>query len=209
MIDHKYNEDYYIRGQESGISNYTNYRWLPELTVPMACTLKTFLNIRSNERLLDFGCARGYLVRALRALQIDAYGYDISEWAIANCDHQVIDYVHDYLDFNNKFEFLFCKDVLEHIPQEELEILLPKLFSMTTTSALFIVPLAINSCYISPDDEKDITHIHRQPLDWWIRFLGKYAENFAVMGCLNIPILKLSINKYPGSAGFIYCKKLI
>ena len=27
-----YTEDYYLRGKELGISNYENYRWIPELT---------------------------------------------------------------------------------------------------------------------------------------------------------------------------------
>ena len=38
------------------------------------------MGMQPYDSVLDFGCARGYLVKALRKLAIMAYGYDISEW---------------------------------------------------------------------------------------------------------------------------------
>ena len=46
-----YSEDYYERGIELGISGYSNYRWIPELTIPMCYEMINILNIkdRGNE----------------------------------------------------------------------------------------------------------------------------------------------------------------
>lgn len=206
----RFDEAYYLRGPETGVSNYSNYRWLPELTVPMACVLKRFLGATAGERLLDFGCARGYMVKALRLLQIDATGVDVSSWAITNCDPDVKEFVgHAFDEAPGSYEHIFCKDVLEHIPEESLLELLPRLFRACRRSALFIVPLAAQEggAYLYPGDEKDATHIHRKTLDGWRALLQAHAKNFVIMGTTDLPVLKMSAQTYPGSAGFLYCRR--
>ncbi len=47
-----YDRDYYERGLASGKSNYDNYRWIPELTFPMAMTIIDVLGIRRGDRVL-------------------------------------------------------------------------------------------------------------------------------------------------------------
>ena len=63
-----YNEDYYENGLALGCSGYSNYRWIPELTIPMAYHIINGLNISENSRILDYGCAKGYLVSAFKLL---------------------------------------------------------------------------------------------------------------------------------------------
>jgi len=69
----KFNEDYYERGVELGISGYSNYRWMPELTIPMCHEMINILNIKDDETILDFGCAKGYVVKGFRLLHKIAY----------------------------------------------------------------------------------------------------------------------------------------
>ena len=78
-----YNRDYYESGIENGISGYRNYRWMPELTIRMAHCLIQDLSIDKSHSVLDYGCAKGFLVKALRLLDIDAFGLDVSEYAIS------------------------------------------------------------------------------------------------------------------------------
>lgn len=209
-MQEKFNEDYYLRGKEKNISNYSNYRWLPDLTMPMAKALMKFMCICPGDKVLDYGCARGYLVKALRIIGVHSYGCDISSWAINNCDQEVKDYVGFSLD-DRGYDYVFCKDVLEHVPTDNLDELLPKLFSVTKKSSLFIVPLATHEGgpYIYPCDELDSTHIHRKTLTNWMELIGHHASNFLVFGSLYIPTLKASSESYPGSTGFIYCKKIM
>lgn len=88
-----YGEDYFERGIQTGISLYENYRWMPELTIPFAMRIIDYLHIERGESILDVGCAKGYLVKAFKWLGRDAYGIDISSYAINNADTEIKSYV--------------------------------------------------------------------------------------------------------------------
>ncbi len=95
-----YDADYYERGVESGKSCYSNYRWLPELTIPMAMVLIDTLGIRPDQRVLDFGCAKGFVTKALRMLRRDAWGIDISRYALSQAPEDIKPYVSLQLDLD-------------------------------------------------------------------------------------------------------------
>ena len=113
-----YDENYYERGIETGVSCYSNYRWIPELTIPMAARLIEYLGIAEHQKILDFGCAKGYLVKAFRLLHREAYGYDKSEYAINCVPEEIKDYIRNQVD--GGYDWIISKDVFEHIPYQEL-----------------------------------------------------------------------------------------
>ncbi len=164
-----YNEDYYMRGKEKGLSLYENYRWLPELTVQMCQAIADHLKFKEDDTILDFGCARGYVVKALRILGYDAYGQDSSEWAIDNCDPDVKEYVKCYKELRFPFDWIIAKDVLEHVV--ELEDTITKMLKYARTGILAVVPLSPEdgAPYVLADYEKDVTHVHRLTLASWGR----------------------------------------
>ena len=49
-----FNEDYYERGAETGKSLYSHYRWMPELTIPMAHHIVLYTKLLPKEKILDF-----------------------------------------------------------------------------------------------------------------------------------------------------------
>ncbi len=51
-------------------------------------------SLRLGDRLLDVGCAKGFLVKDLLALGIDAFGIDISSYALMQCEPEVVGYLH-------------------------------------------------------------------------------------------------------------------
>ena len=163
-----YDEDYFIRGVESEKSLYSHYRWMPEETIPFAHRLIDALAIPHGASVLDFGCARGYLVRALCLLGIRATGVDISTWAIVNCDGAVKNLVTfgGAEALKRNYDIIIAKDVLEHIEEADLGKTLEQL--REHGSRLFvIVPLGENGKYVIPSHERDVTHRIRRPLDWW------------------------------------------
>lgn len=170
-----FNKDYFENGINTGVSLYTNYRWIPELTIPMAFRMIEFLGIQSHEKVLDFGCAKGYLVQAMRLLYRECYGVDVSEYAVGESERHVrphlhvIHDTHDLLElpFNvKKFDYIIAKDVFEHIPEEELKCILPNLHEIGR--CLFVVvPLGDGQKYYEPAYEFDKTHLIRQDIDWW------------------------------------------
>lgn len=165
-MKNSYDEDYYERGIEKGISGYTNYRWIPELTIPMASRIIEYLKIGENETILDYGCAKGYLTYALRLLHRNAYGYDISDYAIEHAPREVEKYLYTEFEQLGEYDWCIAKDVFEHIPEQLLRELLEKL-RVITKHMFVIVPLAEDGKYVVPAYEHDSTHVIRKNLKWW------------------------------------------
>lgn len=167
----RYDEIYYERGVESGVSGYSNYRWMPELTIPMAMTVIDTLGIRRNQSVLDFGCAKGFVVRALRMLRRDAWGVDISPYAIEQADPSVMQHVHLVEDLRRwsgpaRFDFALAKDVLEHVPYEVMDETIGSIAERAGT-LMVVVPLGDGQRYTIEAYERDVTHIVREPAGWW------------------------------------------
>ena len=124
----QYDAEYYERGTLTGKSLYRDYRWLPEATIPMAMAMIDVLGIPRHASVLDVGCAKGYLVKALRWLGREAYGYDVSEYAIAHADPEVANVV-GAVPPQKVFDYAIAKDVLEHFtPDDVQEFLLLEVF---------------------------------------------------------------------------------
>ena len=164
-----YNENYYECGIESGKSRYQNYRWMPEATMAMAMVIIDEMEIKPHHTILDYGCAKGYLVKALRLLHRQAWGVDISEYAISKVDKEINGYCTTISKLGKseiplKFDYCIAKDVFEHIPEEELRQLLK---SLAADKMLVVVPLGKDGEYIAPANRLDITHVICQDKKWW------------------------------------------
>lgn len=203
-----YNEGYFMRGEGS---NYVNYSWKPELTLPMARSLVDLLNIKPCDSIMDIGCARGYVCKALRELGIDAWGFDISSWAIANCDPSVKDYVSQTFPIT-PYDFFLCKDVLEHISVPELSKMVASLAALVRKSILIIVPLShvAGGPFVRREDSRDETHIIQWPLESWMSFITSLVDTdtFIVSGSWHWPRIKPSSNSPLKSCGFLHIKKI-
>ena len=164
-----FDREYFEQGPMTGKSLYTNYRWMPELTIPLCHHLVTECPIRIDDTVLDFGCAKGYIVHALRLLGYEAYGVDISEYAISQAPKEVNGYVtqiEPYAELPGKYTWIIAKDILEHIPYDRIDEQLQILHD-ATDDIIVMVPLGDGTKYYIDAYEKDITHHIRQPLEWW------------------------------------------
>lgn len=164
---HKFNEDYYEDGVKKKLSGYSNYRWMPTRSIPEAAEIKKRFTF---ENCVDVGCAKGFLVHALRLLGCDAYGEDISEYAIENSYPKA----KPYLSFpnNKKYDLLICKDVPEHIREEDL----PRFLSHLSNKAeqfFFVIPLGDNDSFRIREYEVDITHVTKKDEEWWIELFNR------------------------------------
>jgi len=168
-----YDKDYYEHGLESGKSCYINYRWVAELTIPMAMAMIDFLDIKRFQTVLDYGCAKGFLVKAMRLLYRDAWGTDVSLYAIGSLDPVVENYCTlcsekgEYgtiYGFPKEFDFCIAKDVFEHIPEDGISEVLSNINAKT----LFVViPLGDEGGFIAPANNHDITHVTCRSANWW------------------------------------------
>jgi SAM-dependent methyltransferase len=197
-----FDEDYYERGVITGKSLYSDYRWMPEATIPMAMTIVDTLGIPRGARVLDIGCAKGYLVKALRWLGRDAYGYDPSSYAIRHADSEVKGYVWTEPP-NFVAEYAIAKDVLEHLTPDEVDGFL---LSVLAKRLFIVVPLGDGTQYIVPANDQDTTHIIREDLSWWIHRLhqAKWKLNFARY---RIPGIKDHWAQYPEGHGLLFAER--
>uniref|UniRef100_A0A6M3LA84 Putative methyltransferase n=1 Tax=viral metagenome TaxID=1070528 RepID=A0A6M3LA84_9ZZZZ len=161
-----FDRDYYERGIETGKSCYQNYRWIPELTIPLAMTIIDYLGIKRGQTILDLGCAKGYLVKAFRLLYRQAWGLDISEYAIRNVDPEVKEFcsLGNSLGCDTHYDICVAKDVFEHIPESILRDVIQGIKS----DILFaVMPLGEDGSFNAPANNMDITHVTCQPAVWW------------------------------------------
>ena len=195
-----YDEDYYERGVETGKSLYSNFRWMPELTIPLAYEIIKALGLKEGDSVLDFGCAKGYLVKALRLLKIDASGFDISEYAISQADSDVKRHVANTIP-DKRFDFIICKDVLEHMSAHLVGETL-KTLAKHTDRVFIVVPLGDGEKYLVPSYELDITHVIREPLSWWESEVSK-AGFECIQARYECGHLKGNYKQYPNGNGFL------
>ncbi len=210
-MSEQFDEDYFLRGKQCGKSCYENYRWLPDLTIPMVVSILSYLKIRPIDQILDFGCARGYTVRAFREMGYDAWGIDVSEWAIRNSDEIIKQYlsctssIPPLLD--RKFDWIIAKDVLEHVPNVLDTI--SYLMSGASKGIFVVVPLAEvdNEKYSIRCYEKDVTHIHRFTLATWVNYFLR--PGWEVTATYRVRGVKDNYAKYPLGNGFITARRLL
>lgn len=170
----KFDEDYFERGLETGKSCYSNYRWIPDLTIPMAHHIVSQLEISHVDEVLDYGCAKGYLVHALRLLGIKAHGVDISSYAVGCAPREVANYIicggvselPHALD-GDLWEWIIAKDVLEHECVDNIDSTL-QVLRVSCRNMFVVVPLGDGAGkYVAPSQELDPTHEIRDTLDQW------------------------------------------
>lgn len=204
----EYGGDYFLRGQALGISGYTDYRWMENLTVPMASAIITHCDMRTHDTVLDFGCARGYLVKALRMLGYLAWGFDTSAWAIQHCDPDVVEYVScgtpKVLTLPLEYDWVVAKDVLEHV--DNVGSIIAHLKGAARKGVFVVVPLAHGSKYDVPGYELDVTHLHRRPLQWWV---GQFHQTgWSVEGRYRIKGVKDNYSGYATGNGFLTVRRV-
>jgi SAM-dependent methyltransferase len=117
---------------------------------------------------LDAGCALGLLVESLRSKGVDAYGMDISEYAIENVHPSVKPFCWVGSITNplpRRFDLIITIEVLEHLPPDQCETAIINL-CQASDDILFSS---------TPFDYKESTHFNVQMPEYW-------AEAFARQG---------------------------
>ncbi len=118
------------------------------------------------QTVLDAGCAKGFLVEAFRDRGVEAFGLDISEYAISQCREDIRPYcwVASAVDpFPRRYDLIVCIEVLEHLPKQDAEIAVVNLCKHADD-------ILFSS---TPDDFTECTHINVQPFEYWAGLFAK------------------------------------
>jgi ubiquinone/menaquinone biosynthesis C-methylase UbiE len=120
-ISSQFGEMYFDGPREYGYGGYRyDGRW-----VPVAEDIIKHFNLKPGMRVLDVGCAKGFLVKDLLELcpGLEVFGIDISEYAIKNCEKKVIGHIYkgeaDNLLFpDDSFDAVISINTIHNLPRE-------------------------------------------------------------------------------------------
>jgi ubiquinone/menaquinone biosynthesis C-methylase UbiE len=103
-IARQHGEAYFDGPRELGYGGYRyDGRW-----IPIAEDIVRHFKLKPGDRVLDVGCAKGFLVKDLMKVcpGLEAFGLDISEYALMHCEPEVVGRLHlgsaDKLPFPDK-----------------------------------------------------------------------------------------------------------
>ena len=127
-ISKKYDEMYFDGPREYGYGGY----WYDGRWKPVAHDIVDHFRLKPGDRVLDVGCAKGFLVKDLLALGIDAFGIDISQYALMHCEPEVIGRLHlgsaDNLPFpDDSFAAVLSINTIHNLSRERCKIALQEI----------------------------------------------------------------------------------
>ena len=120
------------------------------------------------QSVLDAGCALGFLIEGLRGRGVEAFGRDVSAFAIDNVHPSI----RPYCDRGSiaeplarRYDLIVSIEVLEHMRADEARAAIANLCRFTDDMLFSSTPF----------DYKEVTHFNVQPPEYW-------AELFAQQG---------------------------
>jgi GT2 family glycosyltransferase/SAM-dependent methyltransferase/Tfp pilus assembly protein PilF len=154
-----YSKDYYDRyGSESGIPYERDQ---PTWQNHFGTLARTLIERYRPRTTLDVGCAKGFLVEHLRDGGVEAFGLDVSPYAISQVREDIRPYCHVATgagSMTGQFDLITCIEVAEHMPEP--------------VAKAAIVEMCAHSDQIifssTPDGFEEPTHINLHPAEYWI-----------------------------------------
>lgn len=150
---------------EEGRIRYERKESWQRLFAMVADRIITDLEPRS---VLDAGCAMGLLVESLRDRGVEAYGIDISEYAIERVREDVRPFCRVASvtqDLDRDYDLIVCVEVLEHLEPADAELAVDN-FCRHSRQVLFSS---------SPLEFREETHYNVRPPEYWARVFARHG----------------------------------
>lgn len=183
-------EDYPASYYEGGVgSEYNGYGDDPGWPL-IADACKLFYAKRPGVMpvLYDIGCAKGYFVREARRVGFDAYGLDISQYAIDSAPSDVTPYVQQgnvvSLPWDDtSADVVHTGEFMEHIYPDELDQSMSEILRVLKPGGLFLnrIGIAVESDHPFAGQDSHETH------HYLIRTRREWEDYFASIGMVRVP----------------------
>jgi len=126
----EYGELYFDGPRDYGYGGYRyDGRW-----VPVAKDIVDHFGLKPGDRVLDVGCAKGFLVKDLMSVcpGLEVFGLDVSEYALMHCEPEVVGRLHlgsaDRLPFpDGSFACVVAINTVHNLPRERCKVALQEI----------------------------------------------------------------------------------
>lgn len=169
-IAREYGREYFDGSRDTGYGGYSyDGRW-----VAIATDMIEHFGLGPGSRVLDVGAAKGFLVKdfAIACPGLEAFGLDISEYALMHCEPEVVGRLHlgsaDALPFpDDSFDAVISINTLHNLDRERCIVALQELMRVSR-----------GGCYVQVDsyrteEERDLflswvltAKTHHHPDGW-------------------------------------------
>lgn len=162
--------EYFDGSREQGYGGYHyDGRWLP-----IAEDFIQHFNLKPGDRVLDVGCAKGFLVYDFMKILpgLEAYGLDISEYALLNAPSELIGRLHlgnaTHLPFpDNSFQALISINTIHNLDRDNCIAALREIERVSAGNSFVQV-----DAYTNPEEKKSFedwmltAKTYGTPQDW-------------------------------------------
>ncbi|HSJ19320.1 MAG TPA: methyltransferase domain-containing protein [Nocardioidaceae bacterium] len=117
---------------------------------------------------LDAGCAKGFLVAALRERGVDATGFDLSDVAIKDAPEAARDHVRVGSltePIEGRYDLVTCVEVIEHLDPADAQTAIANLAAASDQVLLSS----------TPGDRDEPTHVNIQPPERWTQMFAGHG----------------------------------
>lgn len=178
-----FNEEYF----DGKISNWDKgYTW--EALSGVLNKLHNYIRgkFKGVRRVICLGCARGFEVDIWRKWGCEAYGVEISLYALKTTN--IKDLVHGDVRFlpfkSNSFDLAIGTELYEHIPVEFLDLAIRETCRVAPR-CFATIPMGDER----GKEDRDPTHVTIKPKSWWVNVFSQYYakvefEEFEIWKCL-------------------------
>lgn len=149
------------------------------------------LNLSPGSRILEIGCAKGFILYEFYKHGMNVSGIDVSKYAISNAKPEIKPFLVqgscEQLPWSDgEFDFVFCKEVLPHLSIHQLDKAIPEMLRVCSSRNIY---LDIQVCETDRAKKMtnawDETHQCLENSGWWL----SYLEEKRFRGYLNFKVL--------------------
>jgi SAM-dependent methyltransferase len=163
---------------------YGGYEYDGRYETPVQKIIENY-NLKENSKVLELGCAKGFLLYEFYKKNMIVTGIDISSYAKNNCILEIKDRIinadaSDGIPFENKhFDLIISKDFLPHVNQDKLVFLL-KECQRVSHSNFHHIQCGHNDKQIQDLVKWDKTHKSTFSEEKWMKIFvkAKYTGNY-------------------------------
>ncbi len=165
-----YDADYFEHGVKSNWDQGYHWHHFSGLFQETAAFLaECFPEAQS---ILDVGCAKGFLVRALREAGRECWGFDTSRWAVEHAEEAARPFIEcagiDDVRLERKFDLLVAFEVFEHLTEAQAAGFLKRARAAVNIGILATIPSYEGDTPPPPDaDDRDLAHVTIESRAWW------------------------------------------